>query len=339
MRSRRTIDSIARMNIGTTILYHADCPDGFGAAYAAWRHFGLKADYLALNHGDVVSESAITNRDVFILDFSFPPAQLAAMAAQANSLTQIDHHASAAEAWGGQLKARTDGCAVFSDPSLPLNVIFDLDKSGTRLAWEHFHPSKPLPIVLQHVEDQDLWRFLLPGTRAFVRALRLLPFDFVVWLALDQACSSPETDRYRDMLKQGEAIDTFFRREVERLASSNLRMTAYLRGEPVDSLQALRHGQDIVAEGDLSWLAIRGTAINANGLFASELGNELALQNGVFGLVWQLGEDGKVSVSLRSCGAFNVANIAMRYGGGGHRNAAGFRIPLKQFLGEILRQN
>jgi len=28
------------------IIYHADCPDGFGAAYAAWKKFGDKASYL-----------------------------------------------------------------------------------------------------------------------------------------------------------------------------------------------------------------------------------------------------------------------------------------------------
>ena len=25
------------------VIYHADCPDGFGAAYAAWKCFGAEA--------------------------------------------------------------------------------------------------------------------------------------------------------------------------------------------------------------------------------------------------------------------------------------------------------
>ena len=36
----------------TLIYYHADCIDGFGAAYAAWRHFGQNASYHPMHHGD-----------------------------------------------------------------------------------------------------------------------------------------------------------------------------------------------------------------------------------------------------------------------------------------------
>jgi hypothetical protein len=116
-------------------------------------------------------------------------------------------------------------------------------------------------------------------------------------------------------------------------------MPARLRGEPVDALQALRHGQPTIADGDLTWLATSGVAINANVLFASELGNQLAEQSGSFGLIWQLAGDGEVKASLRSKGSFDVAAIAVRYGGGGHRNAAGFRMQLKPFMLEVLGQD
>jgi nanoRNase/pAp phosphatase (c-di-AMP/oligoRNAs hydrolase) len=53
-------------------------------------------------------------------------------------------------------------------------------------------------------------------------------------------------------------------------------------------------------------------------------------------LVWQLADDGEAKVSLRSQGSLDVAAIAVRYGGGGHRNAAGFRMPLKSFMQEVL---
>lgn len=34
-----------------TVLYHADCPDGFGSAYAAWLRFGDSASYRGMHHG------------------------------------------------------------------------------------------------------------------------------------------------------------------------------------------------------------------------------------------------------------------------------------------------
>ena len=39
-------------------------------------------------------------------------------------------------------------------------------------------------------------------------------------------------------------------------------------------------------------------------------------------------KDERIAVSLRSKGdRYNVAEVARRFGGGGHRNAAGFKLP------------
>lgn len=318
------------------VIYHADCLDGFGAAYAAWRHFGDAATYRPMHHGEPWILDAIAGHAVFILDFSFPPDFLETMASVAASVTQIDHHASALKAWGDKLQASDNGLRSYQHPSSPLRVEFDLEKSGARLAWEHFHPGKPTPLALRHIEEQDMWRFT-PGTRPFCRALRLLPFDFPVWHQLVLDTPDESAPRYLDMLGQGGAIEQFYQQEIARLAQSGLRMAARLRGEPVDALQAQRHGQAIVTHENLAWLAVPGIAINANALFASELGNSLAEQSGSFGLIWQLSGDGEVKASLRSKGkTLDVSVIATRYGGGGHPNAAGFRMPAKQFFSEVL---
>ncbi len=323
----------------TTILYHADCLDGFGAAYAAWRRYGNEATYRGMHHGEPWNMADIAGHDVFILDFSFPPDTLEQMAGMAASVTQIDHHASALKDWASHV-AGDAGAKRFKHPQLPLEVRFDLDKSGARLAWEYFHPDQATPLALRHIEDQDMWRFALPGTRAFCRALRLMPFDLETWHQLVIETLDESSPRYRETLTQGTAIEVFFQREVERLAQGNLRMPARLRGEPVDALQALRHGQAMVTAGDLAWLAFPGLAVNANALFASELGNLLAEQSGSFGMVWQLAADGEVKVSLRSQGKhLDVSVIAARYGGGGHPNAAGFRLPAELFFSEVLNMS
>lgn len=324
------------MAIPVTILYHADCLDGFGAAYAAWRRYGKAATYRPMHHGESWNMADIAGHEVFILDFSFPPDTLEHMAGTARSVVQIDHHASALKDWANHLQDET-GAKRFKHPQVPLEVRFDLDKSGARLAWEYFHPDQPTPLTLRHVEDQDMWRFALPGTRAFCRALRLMPFDLETWHQLVIETPEESSPRYRETLTQGAAIEVFFRREVERLAQGSLRMPARLRGEPVDALQALRHDQPIVTADDLAWLALPGLAVNANALFASELGNLLAEQSGSFGMVWQLAGDGEAKVSLRSQGKhLDVSVIAARYGGGGHPNAAGFRLPAGQFFSEVL---
>ncbi|MBS1142237.1 MAG: Phosphoesterase [Proteobacteria bacterium] len=320
-----------------TIFYHADCLDGFGAAYAAWRLFGDAAIYRPMHHGERWEMADIAGHSVFILDFSFPPDVLEKMATLAKSVIQIDHHASALHAWAGRLTASKNSQQCHQHPTLPLLVIFDLEKSGARLAWEHFHPDTPPPLAILHIEEQDMWRFVLPGTRPFCRALRLLPFDLHIWHQLVIDTADDTTQRYGELILQGTAIEQFFQREIERLAQSNLRTAVRTRGEPVDSLQAQRHGQEIVTDGDSAWLAIRGVAINSNALFASELGNSLAEQSGTYGLIWHFSGDGEIKASLRSKGkTLDVSLIATRYGGGGHPNAAGFRMPAKQFFSEVL---
>lgn len=322
--------------IPTTVIYHADCLDGFGAAYAAWRHFGDTATFRPMHHGEQWNMAEIAGHQVFILDFSFPPATLEAIAAIAASVTQIDHHGTARKPWASQLASNAHGLESCQHPKLPLKLIFDMNKSGARLSWEHFQPGKPMPLVLQHIEDQDLWRFALPETRAFCHALRLQPFDLNEWDHVVTQTETFDAPLYRELLVQGRAITQFFRKEIALLANSHLVTPARLRGEPVDALQAVRHDQPVISNGEQSWHALSGIAINANGLFASELGNELAEKHGCFALIWQLSGDGDAKISLRSKGSLDVAAIASRYGGGGHPNAAGFRLPLGQFVTEIL---
>lgn len=319
-----------------SIIYHADCPDGFGAALAAWKKFGDTADYHPMHHGEDWQALDLTGKSVFILDFSFSRDALERIAEQACDVTQIDHHASARAAWANQLKTTNDGLETFRHQKLPLNIIFNLKKSGARLSWEHFSPDLPLPLALRHVEDMDMWRFAIPGTRAFSRSLRLLPFDFPTWEQMLVETSNQDSPRYLSMLAEGEAIEQFFKREIDRLSTSHLIMPASVRGEVMDHLQAIRHNQALIQSESLAWQSISGLAINADSLFASELGNRLAERSGTFGLIWQLAADGEIKASLRAAGNVDVAAIASRYGGGGHPNAAGFRMPAADFIAEVL---
>src|SRR6218665_1401599 len=71
------------------ILYHGrNCPDGFGAALAAWLYYGEihTVNYLP----------PVRGRPVYILDFSFAPAVLRAIDKRAAKLVLLDHHKSAA---------------------------------------------------------------------------------------------------------------------------------------------------------------------------------------------------------------------------------------------------
>ena len=319
------------------IIYHGDCPDGFGAAYAAWRSFGDKASYLPARYGDSIPAKSLADRHVYVFDFSFPPEELKAMAQVAQSVIQIDHHASALNAWGDRFNPEESGLQTWKHPELPLTVSFDMEKSGARLAWEYFYPNDPLPWPLRHVEDQDLWRFALPATRAFNRALRLLPYDFHAWDGVIKNAGTPASKRYQSMLAEGEAIERFVQGEIERLANGPLVMPVDMPGAAIGLEHALRESIPVISMEQGTWRVISGLAINANSLFTSELGERLAEKCGSFALLWYAHSDGEVKCSLRSRGKVDVAVMAEKFGGGGHRNAAGFRIPLIRFVSGILK--
>ena len=43
--------SIMDPNSVNVVIYHADCTDGFGAAYSAWKQLGNRAEYYPCKHG------------------------------------------------------------------------------------------------------------------------------------------------------------------------------------------------------------------------------------------------------------------------------------------------
>ena len=66
---------------------------------------------------------------------------------------------------------------------------------------------------------------------------------------------------------------------------------------------------------------------NAPYSFASEVAGEIAGQDGTeFGACYFEVEQNRFQYSLRSRGDFDVSEIAKKFGGGGHKNAAGFTV-------------
>jgi uncharacterized protein len=147
----------------TVVLYHADCPDGFGASYAAWKKFGLGATYVAVQH-DTELPAMIEGADVYTLDYAYKSEVIKSLLPKIASLTIIDHHVTAEES-----------------VKLATKSVFNMDHSGAVLAWQYFHPDIPVPKLLQYVEDNDLWRFALPNSREITEALSLNDLDFELW--------------------------------------------------------------------------------------------------------------------------------------------------------------
>lgn len=165
------------------ILYHAECPDGFGGAWAAHKKFGNLADYIAVEHNELVPEG-LTEKEIYLIDFSYPEEITQELISKNRRVTAIDHHISAERA----VKMTQD-------------YSYSIDHSGSVLAWMYFHSNKTVPKILQYIEDRDIWKFKLEGTDPICTFIDSFDFSFGQW---DQLALDIEDDSKRaDSLFQG----------------------------------------------------------------------------------------------------------------------------------------
>ena len=131
------------------------CMDGFAASWVVDK---------ALD-GNVVMYDGIYGQDppdltdqlIYMVDFSYKPDVILELAKN-NRIVVIDHHKTARAA-----------LSDLNDPNV--DVHFDMEHSGAVLAWKYFFPGEPIPRLIKHVEDRDLWKFEMYGTREINSAL------------------------------------------------------------------------------------------------------------------------------------------------------------------------
>lgn len=285
------------MNAPDLVLYHADCDDGIAAAWAIWKRCGYQhTEYRACQYGQ--KPPNVAGKDVLIVDFSFKAPVLQAMAADAYRIVVLDHHQSAAADLSGFLHIESDGGPVTAERCARVAggvaVHFNMEKSGARLAWEYARGDAPMPELLEIVEDRDLWRFAHPLTRMVSAALRSYPRDIETF--------DERVNRFHELPEEGRHIQRYMNRVVE-----NICKTAFVVDIGGERVPAVACSYDFVSEAAHALLKMNPAAPFAAAIVRSFDGVTYSLRS----------EDHRADVS----------EIARRYGGGGHRNAAGFRWP------------
>lgn len=254
------------------ILYHGNCFDGFGAAYAAWQKFGDSATYLECHYGKPLPE-VDDGSDVYMIDFSSDRETIEALAKRVN-LVVLDHHKTAEEALKG----------------LPY-ATFDMNRSGAMLAWNYFFPGFIVPTLIEYVQDRDLWTFKLKHSEEVHASLASHPKTFESWKAW-------ENRDWFEIIREGEAILRYKDQQVDMILKNAYWTT--MSGFDIICVNATSHWSDV--------------------------GNQLCKRypTAKFAASWYIDDQGNKKWSLRSVGDFDVSAIAKKFGGGGHKNAAGF---------------
>lgn len=288
-------------------IYHGGCDDGFGAAWAIWRKWGNEIAYVPGVYGKPLPD--VRGKHVLFVDFSAKRPELIEMANVAESIVVLDHHKTAEadlsewSGWPSGSMAKLEDISLLAakactETGYPVVAVFDQNRSGAVLAWDFAHGilhNDPPPNMLALIEDRDLWRFAYGDrTKQFSAALRTYPMTFEAW---DRIAADPDA-----LVKEGETVLRAHTANIAKFVTD-----AY---------------QDDVG-------GHRVPVVNVPYHYASDTAHALlsAFPDAPFTACWFKRGDGMIQWSLRSeDNRLDVSEIAKGYGGGGHRNAAGFQV-------------
>jgi oligoribonuclease NrnB/cAMP/cGMP phosphodiesterase (DHH superfamily) len=186
------------------VIYHAQCRDGFGAAWCVWRR-SANAEFFAASYGKPPPD--VTGRMVYMVDFCYPRPVLEEMADKCATMLILDHHKTAEAAIGP--------ASGFSRPNV--EVHFDMERSGAGMTWDRFFPGQPRPWLIDYIEDRDLWKHKLPNGPAVNAFIGTIRFDFEAYYK----ASRLDVD---EVARLGVAVEDKIRQYVTEVSGNALRI-------------------------------------------------------------------------------------------------------------------
>jgi nanoRNase/pAp phosphatase (c-di-AMP/oligoRNAs hydrolase) len=175
------------MKKNIVVIYHANCPDGFGAAFSFYQKFGNNAEYIPVTYSDPIPE--LSGKEVYIVDFCYHKEKLLEIKKVAKSIVVLDHHKTAMEEC-----SELEFCH------------FDMESSGCCLAWKFCFPNQPIPNILRYIEDRDLWNWNLSYSREILAVIDSEEKTFENWDILSSKLSSVGSQAWVKVLNKGEGI-------------------------------------------------------------------------------------------------------------------------------------
>lgn len=296
--------------------YHADCIDGFTSAWVTYKAL-LEDKVRGISKEDIIlfpckytpeSEKELYNTctevgaaGLYIVDFSISVELIEKLTNDMHTMyiTILDHHKTAFEKYAG-LSVIDKDTSWRGDIGNAI-IFLDNNECGASLCWKYFNPNSRVPKLIEYVKDYDLWRFEFGDDTKYINKVLSATFKTTdVWDRFTVNCEDARL--LADILYDGKRMQEKHNELCEETAAKAVPIT--ITGH-------------------------KGLAVTCPRELTSDVGHLLAVKSGTFGALISVSlEDNKVTCSLRSEGDFDVTAIAKQFGGGGHKNAGGFSIPL-----------
>lgn len=302
----------------TIVIYHRADFDGIFSREIARRYYGDRAEYVGWDYGDAVP-SVPADTQLVMIDISVEPLMAHP------HLIWIDHHQSAIEKFPAKISGyRIDGVAAcrlawqwFFGPASTDRGI-DLSLLPGRADYVDRVVSEPLAVRL--AGEYDVWDKRDPRAELFQHGLRSQDLGENMWSLLLAPPCAP--------LNGQEGIGEV---AVDSLLEAG-KVLQYSRTRENESV--IKHQGFTIRWEGLTFIACNSARFNSH-LFTAALRPE---HDACLGFCWDGGK-GLWKVSLYGVPGkpdIDCKAIAVRYGGGGHKQACGFQC--KQLPFPLLAQ-
>ncbi|CAN6577730.1 hypothetical protein PS2_039251 [Malus domestica] len=307
------------INTRPAVLYHYPCPDGAFAALAAHLYFSavsVEPLFFPNTVYSPITPQHLPLADIdhlYLLDFVGPSGFVQKISSAVPNVVVLDHHKTAI---GTPIGGNVAG-------------VVDMNRSGATIAFDYFRDKidadnkaavarfDAVRRLFEYIEDGDLWRWMLPKSKAFSSGFKDLNLEYDVGL-------NPS------LFQQLLSLD------LESLISEGMASLSE-KQKLID--EALSSSYEIALGGGAFGHCL---AVNADSIseLRSELGHQLATKSrslslrGIGAVVYRVPElenDQMLKISLRSVDTEDTTLISQEFGGGGHRNASSFMLGSAEF--------
>ena len=287
------------------IVYHTrgktPCPDGIASAWVC-NKYNPNAKLIGMTYGDDLP-TLPSNCGVICVDFSFTSMQLIELYKRNIKVIIIDHHISAFEEL---TKGQLSKIEQYIDDKKEYFYRYDINECGASLTWQTLFPDEVMPPFLKYIKDRDLWRHELPKTEEMHEAVGILGRNFGNF---DYLATLSEEQLIKTIAPIGDYNIAVKNEKIAKICDPKWIIT-----ETIDSYEVIGV---IVKPFQSRW--------------TSDIAMYLYKKYPEYPFVFIKtieGQNAKYSLRSSRVSGIDVTAIAEKYGGGGHKNAAGFSKPI-----------
>ncbi len=268
--------------------FHHNDADGYVSAMCVKKFAprdGYKEEYIEITYGDQFPFNSIaTDEIVYIVDYSIQPDEMHRLLMCTGNVVWIDHHKTAID--------------KYKDFNVDIAGIRQDGVAGCMLTWQYFNelPEDEAPKFIRLVADYDVWTFKYgEDTKNFHTGFdfkRAFSTDDYWWHIAESPCWDESVD---NIIVRGKTMNEYRDNIAETYCKS--------------------FGFETVFAGHKAFAMNQGMVSSDHFKSVDEDKYDLFIAFVFNGVNWQY--------SLRSSKT-DVSDIAKKYGGGGHKGAAGF---------------